>query len=160
MFKYLNIAIFKNNAFNRRGFGLIETTIALFLGSFLAVTVAGVFIIGLKGFRELKRKEYVQAEAIFIADSFVNMVKQGERFKAPDPATLEIILPDLTVRTIALDGESIELDGKTLNSARVKVTALTFTPLTNSVRISAALESVSGDEAFSFTTSAAKRNNL
>ena len=152
--------MFMINKNKNNGFSLIETIVALSLGSFLAVMIVASLTTGLKGFRELKRSERVHANAAFLGDVFQHWIKRGEKLELINPSTLKITLPDFFSKTIALTGGGITLDGSPVTSSDVEVTALNFTKLSNSIRISFSLKSKSGEESISLTTTATKRNAL
>lgn len=141
-----------------RGFSLIETVIALSMGSFLAMMIVASLATGLKGFRELKRSERAHANAVYLGDAFQYWVKQGKKLELNGASTLEITMPDFSSKTIALSGGRATLDGSPITSEDVEVTSLIFTKLVNSVRMSFSVKSKSGDEAISLITTSAKRN--
>lgn len=160
MENFLQLKTKNHNLKPAAGFTLIEVLIALSVGATIATIITLVTSTGLKNVRAIKHTERLQANGIFIADALTYWIKQGVYYTIIPPSTLQILLPDSTLKTIAKTGNRVTLDGAALTSDDAQVPYLAFKKLDHSVRFGFTLKYAAGSETFSATTTVAQRNTL
>jgi type II secretory pathway component PulJ len=152
--------LFKNS---ESGFTLMETIVALGLGTLVMTAIMAVVIPGLRNIRAINRTEKLHTNAVFLLNTLTYWIKQAEDLRVPSASLLEIELPD-SVKTVERVGNNIMIGEKTepenrvrFNADEVEITKLNFTEMPKSVIVNLIIETEGGEE--EFTTTIAQRNN-
>lgn len=141
------------------GFTLVETIVSLGLGLLVTGMILSIFTVGLSHIRNMKNNEGLHSNAVFLLNTLTYWIKQGENLSVTPPSTLEITLPDSSVKEITKDiNNDITIDGTKFNTDDVELTILNFTQMARSVQINFTLKSRLGTETLSATTTIAQRN--
>jgi len=143
-----------------RGFSIIETLIALAIGSIAALVAVGIFSSGIKAIRGSGRTERLHTNASWVGERFAYWARRGESATLPDLETVLFDLPGGVIKTLSTAGGAFTEDGTPLTSGEVRVSRLRFEKIGGTVRIAFTLELPGTGEAFSGTTTAAMRNEL
>ena len=114
----------------KSGFTLIEMLVALSLGVAIASIIVLVVSSGLKGIRSTKQSERLHANMAAVMDALDYWIKQGDDLIVQVPSTLEVLLPDITIKTFSLIGGAIMLDNAAITTKEVRVTNLYFQKMT------------------------------
>jgi Tfp pilus assembly protein PilW len=154
----MNNEINHHSTHTTRAFTLIELILTMAIGLFTAGMIVSVAIPAMRTMRTIQASQRLQTNTIFFANALTHWVKQAEYMRVPDSSTLEIMLPDSSIKTITKDGTHITLDGTPLTTDDVQVNELLFTQLDRSVRVTYILEAKKSGETFSITTTVAQRN--
>ena len=142
----------------KKGFTLLETLIALALGAVVSLVIVMTVSAGLKSIRGANETERLHSDSTFIANALTYWVKQSRAMETPDLTTLNLTLYDSSVKSFALDGVDLELDGARINTEDSEVADIKFTKLARSVRVSFTLRSPDSGLTFSATSTVAQRN--
>ncbi|MBI4114399.1 MAG: prepilin-type N-terminal cleavage/methylation domain-containing protein [Candidatus Niyogibacteria bacterium] len=142
------------------GFTLIETMVAIAIGTFIAFMLVGTTTAGLKQMRYSHNSQRLHANAVFIIDAFTYWTKQARILDSPDVQTLTIELSDGATKTLTSDINAITLNGSAITTDDIAINSLTFTKLERSVQIDFELHRNGYDETFHVTTTVALRNDL
>jgi type II secretory pathway pseudopilin PulG len=145
-----------NKKKNKSGFTLMETIVALGLGLLATTMILYIVTTGFGYIRAIKNAENLHSNANFLLNTLTYWVKQGKNLTASN-STLEIELPNSSVKTITKTGDRIMLDGVPFTSDNIQVTELNFTKMSRSVQIRFTIKAKSGNETFSATTTIAQR---
>jgi len=141
-----------------RGFTLVETLVAIFLGVFVSIAAISVFVAGLKHIQTARQISYLQSNATFLSNTFDYWIKQGENIELVDSSTLRIVLEG-DDKLITRQDYDITINGAPFNDEKVEVLDLQFDKLDNSVQIKFTLKAKNSEEEMSLQTTIAKRNN-
>ena len=142
------------------GFTLIEVILVLGLSIVIATILTLVTAAGLKNIRAARRLERLHSNALFVSDALTFWIKQGEMFTLPAASTLQITLPDSSIKTVAKGGGHVTLNNAVLTTDDTEVTNLFFTRFARSIRVNLALRAENSNETLSVTTTIAQRNSL
>ena len=137
---------------------MIETLIALALGAVISLVIVITVSAGLKSIRGVNETERLHSDTTFIANALTYWIKQSQAMATPNPTTLNLTLFDASVKSFALDGVDLELDGARINTEDSEVEGIKFTKLARSVRISFTLRSPDSGLKISATSTIAQRN--
>ncbi len=143
-----------------RGFGLVETLMALAIGGVAAIAAIGIFSSGIKAIRGAARAERLHTNAVLIGERFAYWARRGEASTLPDLETVIFDLPGGATKTFSRAGGVLTEDGEALTSGDVNMTALRFEKIGGTVRVAFTLFVPGAEESFSGTTTAAMRNEL
>lgn len=146
-----------------KGFTLIESVIAIGLGLIAVSMIISFIIPSLRHLAEIKRRETLHSNALFLLSTFNFWIRQGERVEIPDSSTVEVRLPDSSVKTIERKKDEEEkfnvyLNDKILNTKEVEIENLKFTQAPASIKVDLDLKGEDGTS-YSFSTTIANRNN-
>jgi len=160
----------------KNGFSLVEVLVAISINLLVIVMIMGVVLPGLRHIYMIKNERDMHAAAQSLTTQFNYWIKQGADITALSPTTLEIELPDDSIKTITMtliedededDKYIITIDGDSLLANNVIVDydplnpfPLKFTEMDRSVRIEFTLKIDGTDDVFSATTTVAQRNSL
>ncbi len=165
-FDFRNIRIQLLNSMNKlinkkkNGFTLTEVIVVISLGALIGIMVLAIVTPGLRYIKTTKKIEHLHSDALFLLNKLNYWIKQGKKLTVTSPSTLEIKLPDDSIKEITKDSDNLNLDGVTFNSDNIRVTELNFTQLNRSVRINITLKVDGADKTFSATTTIAQRNSI
>lgn len=150
--------IFKNK--KEKGFSLVEILIAIALNLLVAGMIITIASSSLRHIRTVKNYRNLYSTTSFLTAQLSYWIKQGTAVTVLNPITLEIQLPDSSIKTITRDGDNrITVDGSEyLTADNIEVDNLVFTEMDHSVRIAFTLETEGANETFSATTTVAQRN--
>lgn len=144
----------------KNGFTLTEVIVVISLGALIGIMVLAIVTPGLRYIKTTKKIEHLHSDALFLLNKLNYWIKQGKKLTVTSPSTLEIKLPDDSVKEITRDSDNLNFDGVTFNSDNIEVTELNFTQLNRSVRINITLKVEGADKTFSATTTIAQRNSI
>ena len=138
----------------------MEVLIAISINLLVIIMIMGVVLPGLRHIYMIKNERDLHAATQSLAAQFNYWIKQGAEVTALNPTTLEIRLPDNSIKTIAQNGDTIAIDGDPLMAHNIIVEDLEFKEMDRSGRIEFALKINGTDDVFSATTTVAQRNSL
>ena len=145
------------------GFTLVELLVAFTIASIVVVMVGMTFTQGSKYTRKTQAEAKLVSAAAHLTDVMTYSIRPGSDVQAVTTSEIEITNPDLTLTTIEFDGTDILLDGTAILPDDITPTALTFTLVDKTVRISYQLTIDTGTSPytplpFNGTTTVALRN--
>ena len=144
---------------NKSGFTLIETIVALALGSLIVFVIMSVVVSGIKQSASIKRTVKLHSEAAFLIDNLNYLIKQGKDIEVKGVKDiLEITFIDYSKKEIKKEAAEIKIDNISFVDENIEVKELQFTEMASSVRIKITLESKIGGEKISISTTIAYRN--
>ena len=152
------MSILKNKKTN--GFSLVEVLVAISLNLLVVTMIMAIVIPGLKHVRMIRNQRDLHSATQLLITQFNYWIKQAADITASSPTTLEIQLPDNSIKTITQNGDIITIDGDSLMAHNVIVDDLEFTEMNHSVKIEFDLRINGSDDAFSATTTVAQRNSF
>ena len=142
-----------------KGFTLMEAIISITLGLMVAAIIMFIVPPGIKRLHQVKSLERLHSDAEFVISRLSFYIKKGKNISLSSPSTLEIEMPDSSLKTISKEGEEIKIDGMPFNSEEIRVTDLSFEKMARSVKVTLGLESIRTEENISLKTTISQRNN-
>ena len=140
------------------GFTLIEIIIGLSLGVLVITTMTSIGVLSLKHLRTIEHTQSLHSNAIFLLNTITYWAKQGKNLSLTAPSTLQVELPNSSLKEIAKNGDRIEINGAAFTPDNIEVTALSFTKMAHSVQVDLTLKVKGTEETFSAKTTIAQRN--
>ncbi|MDX1608261.1 MAG: prepilin-type N-terminal cleavage/methylation domain-containing protein [Candidatus Spechtbacterales bacterium] len=147
------------NKKNKAGFTLIETLVSLAIGLVISGVTAAILVSGFANVRHAKTEERLHANTVRVTDSLTYLIKDSDRLEI-NSNILEIHLPSGETKDVELQDGRIMIGGEALTDSSINVTSLSFESVEGSIRLSFIMESESGNDSLSTTTTIAKRNKL